>query len=98
MRWSRLLLPTTCFSLLALLLTGRAGEIQWRPEATWKSGRNPVVKMMERAAENERLGRYRKAAKGYRKIEKKSVNMHNKALAVLSRGRCLQRDHRPWPA
>ena len=57
-----------------------------------------VEHYLAKAKEHEEAGKYKRAFKYYKKVEKKTVPLVNKASAIVAQGRCLERLSNPWKA
>ncbi|MFT5130615.1 MAG: tetratricopeptide (TPR) repeat protein [Rhodothermales bacterium] len=76
-----------------------AQEMEWKPESTWRKGKQSSVASHIRKAEiAEERGNYKDAAKLYRKIQSASVNLRNQAKALIAQGRCLELLDKPYRA
>ncbi len=85
---------------LALMLSlPMYAQSDWKPEATWKrSQEDTVASLINQAEKFEEQGNYKPALKIYRQIEAKSINLSNKAKALIAQGRCREQMQKPWEA
>ena len=85
---------------ISLTLTGTASEkIEWKPEDAWrKNKKSKTSKYITHAEFHEKHKEYKSAIKFYKKIEKHSVNLNNKAKAIIAHGRCFEKMGREWNA
>jgi tetratricopeptide (TPR) repeat protein len=94
-------LRSLAYAALVFLAAGSlsAQEMEWKPESTWRKGKQSSVASYIRKAEiAEERGDYKDAAKLYEKIQKASVNLRNQAKALIAQGRCLQLLDKPYQA
>jgi tetratricopeptide (TPR) repeat protein len=76
-----------------------AQEMEWKPESTWRKGKQSSVASYIRKAEiAEERSNYKDAVKLYRKIQSASVNLRNQAKALIAQGRCLELLEKPYQA
>lgn len=86
---------TFLFIVLAFSLS--AAEIGWRPEGSHARGRR-VEHFIRKAEAEQQAGKYKKAIKYYKKVENQSVNLRNRARAIVRQGDCYQKMDNPWSA
>ncbi len=81
-------------------LTGFTSEqMKWKPEDTWrKNKKSKTSNYIKHAEFHEKYEEYKTAIKFYKKIEKNSVNLNNKAKAVVAHGRCYEKMQKHWNA
>jgi tetratricopeptide (TPR) repeat protein len=94
-------LRSLAYTALVFLLSCplMAQEMEWKPESTWRKGKQSSVASYIRKAEiAEERGDYKDAAKLYAKIQSASVNLRNQAKALIARGRCLELLDKPYQA
>ncbi len=88
-----------CFAILFTLTGLTSEQMEWKPEDTWrKNKKSKTANYIKHAEFYEKYEDYKIAIKFYKKIEKNSINLNNKAKAVVSHGRCYQKMQKPWNA
>jgi outer membrane protein assembly factor BamD (BamD/ComL family) len=88
-----------CIFSVFLAATVFGDAYDWKPEASWGPYRERGTgKLIKKAEKAEAKGNYKKALGQYRKIEKESVNVKNKAKALVKQGDCLREMKEPWKA
>ncbi|HAR67770.1 MAG TPA: hypothetical protein DCR55_16415 [Lentisphaeria bacterium] len=86
-------------TILLLATTATAVEMDWKPESKWRRGKGTTVASLIRKAETaEKRGQFKRAIKIYADIETRSVNLRNRAKAVVMQGICYDRLGKPHPA
>lgn len=93
---------TRVYLIVALVLAvgglSRADESRWKPEATYRAGQQDVGELITKAESAQQEKQYKSALKYYRIIEKESVNLRNRARAIVAQGYCQMRLGEQWKA
>ena len=86
------------FMVVYHLEAGERSDEKPKQDFTQKEEVNYVEILFGAAKRNEDEGRYKRALKYYKKIEKYADKLIDKANAVIAQGKCLEKMSRPWKA